>query len=202
MTGIIQEVQGLPPYKARNPTVPWSVFQDYFTRDYSQWSTRGTSGVPIDNVFNAIGSTKNAEHLVTAERELNSMKGRVVGVFRYLNQFIVSSAARQAYQNVEREFVTFQDRYNKGPGVVNEITINLRNLWREYVTTFLDRLVQWARPWVLNRIAELEVVWQDVAANTVGNDHVTASAILSDLAILRRHAMQYMDIDTSGFWIK
>lgn len=111
----------------------------------------------------------------------------------------MSSAARQAYQNVEREFVTFQDRYNKGPGVANGITVNLRNLWREYVTTFLDRLVQWAKPWVLNRVAELEVVWQDVAANTVGNDHVTASAILSDLAILRRDAMQYMNIDTSGF---
>lgn len=121
---------------------------------------------------------------------------QVISVFEYLNSHEINSHLSSIYGSVSREWRNFEDAVNKAHSINS---VNTYNLWREFITTFMNRMASWAETWVRNRLSELEGIWTQEYQNAMTDEaRNNALRILRDLARVRE-LTRYITFDSSMF---
>ncbi|GLI82159.1 hypothetical protein PoHVEF18_010563 [Penicillium ochrochloron] len=193
VTGVLPAVQGLSAYETRNELMSWDVAQ-LLNEDYSKWASGRTdaTGIPMERIFNALGSKTIPGPLRNTETHLNSLKGRVFAgkqpigddAWNQFNAPDVSSIAAAVHelrmvasifeylngQDVNRQLIntysTVRKEFNTFQSAVDKV-YGKRNfdagiLWRNFMENFMQRISSWVGTWVTARIRELTTLWEQI----------------------------------------
>ena len=91
----------------------------------------------------------------------------VLALFDYYASPDVASRHGQAFQSVKRVMSDFEDAYKYTPGGRN-IDGLMSTYWIAYMQRHFARVAAFARFWVLDRLAAIEVVWTNVMNSHAG----------------------------------